>query len=111
MPTEGVNPLLPPESFVRRWVRAVLGFSVGVAVGLAPFLGEFDTPGFTPLLSLFPPTLKSVLLPTSAFLMGTIGAVSQFYSGLPIKINSLKAYAKRIIILMLVTFFLLLLSY
>lgn len=99
MPTKvarrGSLKISPPTPLAKRLVRTVLGFGVGIGVGLAPFLGNLDIPLFLPLLSLFPITLREFLLPTSAFLMGVIAAGTQFYSGFNLASNASRYYAKR----------------
>jgi hypothetical protein len=72
---------LAPTRLARRFVRYVLGFAVGVGVGVAPFLGKFPVPGFEALLGLFPETLQRSMIPLSAFLMGLVAVAVQFYSG------------------------------
>lgn len=71
----------PPTPLARRFVRYVVGFGVGVAVGMAPFLGVLPVPLFRPLLELFPQQLKGDLIPLSAFLMGLVVVAVQFYAG------------------------------
>lgn len=62
-----------------RWVQLVLGFSVSVAVGLAPFLGRLKVPGFTPMLALIPNSLQGIAVPVSAFAMGTVAVLVQWF--------------------------------
>jgi hypothetical protein len=69
-----------PTGLARRYVRYVSGFGVGIAVGVAPFLGKIKVPGFDALLSLFPIQLRNVLIPLSAFLMGLVAVAIQFYA-------------------------------
>lgn len=71
----------PPTPLARRYVRYVLGFGVGVAVGMAPFLGVLDVPLFAPLLSLFPQSVRIPAIPLSSFLMGLVAVGIQFASG------------------------------
>ena len=71
----------PPTPLARRYVRYVLGFGVGVAVGLAPFLGLLDIPLFAPLLSMFPDSLRSTAVPLSSFVMGLVAVGIQFAAG------------------------------
>lgn len=71
----------PPSELARRFVRYVVGFGVGVAIGLAPFLGVLRVPGFEALVSLYPLELRATLIPLSAFLMGLVAVVVQFYAG------------------------------
>lgn len=101
----------PATPLARRFVRMVLGFGVGIGLGLAPFLGSIDIPGFSALLSLFPATLKSVLIPLSALLMGTIAAGIQFYAGNRIKPAKLENLAKRTLVFIGVALFCLLFAY
>jgi hypothetical protein len=68
-----------PTPIARRYVSYVVGFGVAVGIGLAPFLGKVA--GVDALLNLFPRSLHGSLIPLSAFLMGFIAVVIQFYSG------------------------------
>jgi len=71
----------PPTPIARRFVRLVAGFGVGVAVGLAPFLGKVEAPGFQALLTLYPQSLRDPLITLSAFLMGIVAVGVLFYAG------------------------------
>lgn len=71
----------PPTPLARRYVRYVLGFGVGVAVGMAPFLGLLDVPLFAPLLSMFPDSLRMTAVPLSSFVMGLVAVGVQFAAG------------------------------
>lgn len=68
----------PPTPLARRYVRYVVGFGVAVGLGLAPFLGK--VPGVDVLARLFPPGLRSTLIPFSALLMGVIAVAVQYFS-------------------------------
>jgi hypothetical protein len=103
--------LAPPTPLSRRLIRSAIGFSVGVAVGLAPFLGRVSVPGFSALLSLFPEELQTPLLPLSAFLMGIIAAGTQFYSGTKLSIRALEQNGQKTLKVLLTTFVLLLAVY
>lgn len=70
-----------PTALGRKYVRYVVGFGVGVAVGMAPFLGLLDVPLFAPLLSMFPASVRATAIPLSAFLMGLVAVGIQFASG------------------------------
>lgn len=72
------KPTSPPP-VARRWVRAMLGLGVGVAVGLAPLLGKTHVPGFTALLDLYPESLRETAIPIASLLMGIVAASVQFY--------------------------------
>lgn len=80
MPADRYSPA-PPTPLARRFVKLVLGFGVGIAVGLAPFLGKLQIPGFDALLTLYPNDLRPSLIPLAAFLMGFIAVGVQFLHG------------------------------
>jgi len=101
----------PPSTLARRFVRYVSGFGVGVALGMAPFLGVVEVPGFEALLRLFPRELAHSLIPLSAFLMGVVAVAVQFYSGERIAATTLRRRFKRTLILLLVGFLLLVVLY
>jgi hypothetical protein len=78
-------PVMPPRRkatpSAQRWIRVLLSLGVGVAVGLAPWLGKSNVPGFSALLSLYPPSLQSQAIPLASFLTGVVGAFVQFFDG------------------------------
>jgi hypothetical protein len=67
---------LPP--IASRWVKYLLGFSVSVAVGLAPYLGRVHVPLFTPLLSIIPLSLQDTAIPIAAACMGLVAVLVQW---------------------------------
>ncbi|WP_035351107.1 hypothetical protein [Edaphobacter aggregans] len=67
------------------WVRYLLGFTVSVGVGLAPYLGLVGVPLFTPLLSLIPLSLQNTAIPISIASMGIIAVVVQWRRQAPAK--------------------------
>ena len=64
----------------RYFVRMVRWFGVAVVLGLSPFLGHWNVPGFTALLSICPDSLQSIVIPVTAFLMGLTAVAVQWYS-------------------------------
>ncbi|HEY8998404.1 MAG TPA: hypothetical protein VIM60_10915, partial [Edaphobacter sp.] len=60
------------------WLRYLLGFSISVGVGLAPYLGLVGVPLFTPLLSLIPHSLQHIAIPISIASMGVIAVLVQW---------------------------------
>jgi hypothetical protein len=85
----------PPTPLARRFARSVAGFGVGVVIGCAPFLGAVKLPPFSSILSLFPITLRSTLLPLGGFLIGFIAAGTQFYAGVYVPMARIKFWARR----------------
>jgi hypothetical protein len=77
------KPRLP--HFASDWIRYLLGFSVSVAVGLAPYLGLVGVPLFTPLLSLIPNSLQNIAIPFSIASMGIVAVVVQWRKRDPAK--------------------------
>jgi hypothetical protein len=81
--SDAPKPKLP--RLVSDWVRYLLGFSVSVGVGLAPYLGLVGVPLFTPLLSLIPLSLQSIAIPISIASMGIIAVLVQWRKRDPAK--------------------------
>jgi uncharacterized membrane protein len=75
------KPPEPPTPLARKLVRYILGFGVGVGLGLAPYLGAFDLPFFKPLLGLIPELIQNTAIPLSSALMGIVAVVTEFYGG------------------------------
>jgi hypothetical protein len=74
----------PPTSEARDYIRYVVGFSVAVTVGLAPYLGKAEVPGFAALLTLVPEDLHDTAFPLSAALMGAVAVgVQWMFAGRP----------------------------
>jgi hypothetical protein len=71
----------PATPLARKLVRYIVGFGVGVSIGLAPYLGLINVPPFKSLLSMIPASLQDALIPLSAALMGSIAVVIQWYGG------------------------------
>lgn len=102
---------MPSQPVARRFVRYLLSFGVSVGIGLAPFLGKLDIPGFEPLLGLFPQQLQGVLIPLSAFLMGLVALAVQFYHSNRIAAGSLRKYFRAGFIAIVAGFFLFVVLY
>jgi len=81
MPQEDRNtPGTASTPFARRVVKYVVGFGVGFVVGLAPYLGAVDVPGFRALLTLFPSSIRDVMIPLSGAVMGLVIVNLQWHS-------------------------------
>lgn len=94
-----------PTILANRYVRYAVGFGVAVPIGLAPLLGKYRVKGFEPLLSLFPEASKTFLIATSAFLMGIVAVVIQFYAGESIARHEIRKRFKRSTVAILVALF------
>jgi hypothetical protein len=68
----------PPTALSTQLVRYVRGFGVGVALGLAPFLGVLPIPGFSALLDMYPESMRGWLIPLSGILMGILAVFVEF---------------------------------
>lgn len=78
MNQSGVN---LPTDLSRRFVSAILGFGVAVALFTGLFLGAKRIPGFEPLIAIFPQEHQNLLLPISSILIGFVAISVQFYAG------------------------------
>lgn len=107
MTRQSSSPKLP-TSFTGRLVRYVLGFGVGVAVGLSPYLGLLHVPFFVPLLNLIPESIQTSVIPLSAALMGTVAAVVQWFEHEGINQVLLRRFFKRILFTITTSFVVLL---
>ena len=74
------NPIPAPNPLARELLRYVRWFGIGVALGLAPFLGALPIPGFSPLLDIYPLQMRGWLLPLSGILMGGVAVRIDFLS-------------------------------
>ena len=94
----------PPTKISNDFVRYLVGFGVGVAIGLAPYLGVLDIPLFTPLLSLIPVTLQDTVIPLSAAIMGVVAVVIEWYGRERITHAWLSKMFNRTLIIALIVF-------
>jgi hypothetical protein len=99
----------PPTTLAHRYVRLVVGFGIGVGVGLAPFLGK--VPGLDALITIFPRSFRGTLIPIAALLMGIVAAAIQFYSGETIRREVLRRRFGLSLGLLLMGLFLLFICY
>jgi hypothetical protein len=93
----------PPTPLARKLVRYILGFGVGVGLGLAPYLGLLNIPFFKPLLSLIPESIQGTVIPVSAALMGVVAVVTEFYGGERVTQAKLRGLFKRTLFTAVVT--------
>ena len=74
--TNGKAPPVPlPTPVSKAYLRLFLGFGVAFGLGLAPYLGLIDVPGFRALVSLYPGSIRDQIIPISAALMGVLAVV------------------------------------
>ena len=113
MPTAAVSGggRAAPTPRARRFVRLVVGFSVGVGVGMAPFLGKVRVPGFEPLLGLFPEQLQGVFIPLGAFLMGVLAVALQVLAVPTLEAKALTRFSVTLMALTLTAMVLLCIVY
>ena len=97
-PTPPDPKIVPPTPVAKQWVNYVLGFGVGVAIGLSVYLGRAHVPLFTPLLDLIPESLQDALIPLSSALMGTVAVAVQFWAYRRWSANRLAPLFTRILI-------------
>jgi hypothetical protein len=93
------------------WVRMTLSFSVSVTIGLAPLLGRLKIPGFEPLLALLPITIQTEAIVLSSVAMGLLAVMIQWYAGMSVPLIWLKRTFRRAMLISLVSFFLVLISF
>jgi hypothetical protein len=60
------------------WVQLVLGFSVTIVVGLAPYLGKF-IPLLAPMMSILPEAVQPVAIPLSAAATGIVALLVEWH--------------------------------
>jgi hypothetical protein len=104
-PTGKTAPPPPPPPLARKLLRYILGFGVSFSIGLAPYLGTFNIPGFTPLLSLIPKSVQPTAIPLAAILMGLVAIVIQWYGGEKVEPKWLKRAFLATLAFTLISFF------
>ncbi len=68
-----------PPAKTAKWLKYFLSFGVTVVVGLAPYLGKFHVPLFSPLLSFIPVYEQNSALILSSAAMGLVAVAVQWY--------------------------------
>jgi len=94
-----------PSGAAARWVRSLLSLSVGVVIGLAPYLGTKGVPLFKPLLEMIPDALRDSTIPLSAALMGIVAVAVQWFDGERVSRRSLGRWFLSTLILSIVALF------
>lgn len=100
-------PIRPPTPLGRKFVRYLVGFGVGIGIGLAPYLGLLEVPLFKSLLSLIPIYIQDRVIPLSAALMGTLAVVIQWYGSERMSRKWLRKMFARTLVMAVSTFILL----
>ena len=103
--------ILPPTSLGKRLVRYTVGFTVGTAVGLAPFLGRVKVPLFSAMLELYPVQMQQNLIILSGFLLGIVAVAVQYYAFKASPTELLDRYFGLLLKLMLAVLLLLVVLY
>jgi len=89
-PTGHNRRMFSPPPLVNRWIRCFLGLTVGVAAGLAPYLGKYDVPLFDSFLKLIPTSIQDVVPIFSASLMSLVAITIQFFDQNKVKARKLE---------------------
>lgn len=63
---------------MREFVRLMLGFGVSVAVALAPLLGKIKLPLFTPLLNLYPESIREPVIIIGSACIGIVAVIVEW---------------------------------
>lgn len=92
-----------PTPAAQQFVEYLLGFGVSVAIGLAPFLGRAEIPGFTALLSLIPNSIQDTVIPLSAILMGFVALLVEWFAKERASRQDLAAWFRKGVILFLLS--------
>jgi hypothetical protein len=92
----------PPTSWARKYARYVVGFGVGVAVAVAPFLGSVGVPLFTPLAHLLPYYERAQATAIAGFVAGLGALVLEFYGQERMKPSVMRRLFIRLLVLLLV---------
>lgn len=71
----------PRRGPARVFVRQVILFNLGTALGLTPYLGNLGVPLFSHLLDLYPVGLKGNLIAFSSLFLGLVSVAINFFSG------------------------------
>jgi hypothetical protein len=79
------------------WVQLVLGFSVSVVAGLAPYLGKF-IPLFAPMMSILPEAVQPIAIPLSAAAMGVVVLLVQWHVTHKLAAEQLKTWFRRTLV-------------
>lgn len=70
-------------------------FGVSATIGLAPYLGKLDVPGFEPLLKLLPRSLQDTAIPLSSALMGVVSVIAQWHGATRLGEKRLQKWFRR----------------
>ena len=98
------TPHAAPTRLARKLVKSILGFGISVAVGLAPYLGKYDIPFFSPLLDLIPESLHATIFPLSSAFMGVLAVAVQWYAGERVTLAWLGRLFRWTLLFSLITF-------
>ena len=92
-------------------LRYVIGLGVPIGIGISPWIANPQAPDWTSLLDPFPVSLRSILVPISAVLLGGIAVATQFYSRSHWSRSRLERIFGRLFLLFLLSMILLTVAY
>ncbi|MGZ5445240.1 MAG: hypothetical protein ACXW5U_25510 [Thermoanaerobaculia bacterium] len=72
-----------PGKRTSTFLRRILGFGVWFVIGMAPFLGAYDVPGFIAVIAMYPVDLREWLIPLSGLMMGMLAVIVDYASDRP----------------------------
>lgn len=102
-PTTPRRRMFSAPPLIARWIRCLLGLTIGVAVGLAPYLGKYDVPLFDSLLKLIPNSLQDIVPIVSASLMSVVAIAIQFFDQTRVNSRKLKKAFKVTLIIAVIS--------
>ncbi len=84
------------------WVQLVLGFSVTIVVGLAPYLGKF-IPLLAPMMSILPEAVQPVAIPLSAAATGIIALLVEWHVTYKLPTALVRTWFRRTILICVIS--------
>jgi hypothetical protein len=84
------------------WVQLVLGFSVTIVVGLAPYLGKV-IPLLAPMMSILPEAVQPVAIPLSAAATGIIALLVEWHITYKLPTALVRTWFRRTILICVIS--------
>jgi hypothetical protein len=84
------------------WVQLVLGFSVTIVVGLAPYLGKF-IPLLAPMMSILPEAVQPVAIPLSAAATGIVALLVEWHVTYKLPTARVRTWFRRTVLICVIS--------